>query len=155
MAQEPCLHTPDIFHGRTVAEIRADADARPRYRRLRWVHAVFPPEYKGVAEGSEDRLQLRRIAFEDHPLSERYDLDDLGEVLEVWEILARASPEFSHGVVLRTPPNLRVYGNRWVALDGHCHVSYGRIGWAVWDLACNGGVSYPSSTGWIRPPREP
>lgn len=156
-----CLHTPDFFHGLTAAEIEAELAAqappeprRPRYRRTREVRAVFSPEYRGVAEGSEDRFTLRRIEYTDHPLSERYDLDRPEDVAEVWEILNNRDPDSSHGVVVRRT-NRRGRRCEWAGLDGDCEVGYERLSYAVWDLACNGGLSWPSSTGWVRPPREP
>ncbi|CAO4139545.1 hypothetical protein GPNCGGLF_LOCUS671 [Methylorubrum aminovorans] len=158
MAQELCHHTPDFFHGRTVAEIRADEvvqappePRRARYRRTRVVRATFPPEYKGGAEGSEGTFTLRRIEYSDHPLSEEYALKRPEDVLEVWEILNNQTSDGSHGVVVRRS-NPRTRRRGWYGLDGHCEAGYERLGHAVWDLACNGGLSWASSTGWLRRP---
>ncbi|KQO89679.1 hypothetical protein ASF36_22680 [Methylobacterium sp. Leaf90] len=149
-------YTDDMFRpdGLSLAEIlakeevdRARAKADACLPRPRTVDATVPAEYLPDAEGTYGRFRIRRITWDQHPMS--LGFTPRPGALEIYEILPLDSTRCSHGVILKRGPE---QGGGWDAVDGTCEVWYQYRSWAIWDLAIHGRIVTESASSWIKPP---
>lgn len=155
---EPCTRTPDLFHGRTREQTAALQPPPFQYDRTEVVPALVPPLYRRDADGTNDVLTIRRIAYAENPLSETVQPEDPETILEVWEILDNDDPDMCQGVIFkrRRPATGRVYSSGY---DGICEQSDVRRAYLIWEIAVHSQRFGLSSTGWRKrrypnPPTE-
>lgn len=144
---EPCVNTPDLFHGRTRTQTAALHPPPLKYKAVRRVNSRIPPLYARDAEDTDATYTIRRIEYVDNPLSERVTPEAPETILEVWEILHYCDPDRCQGVLLkrRNPNTGRIM---WCAWDGVCEQGDESLGYLLWEIAYHSCLSWRSSTGW-------
>lgn len=144
---EPCVNTPDLFHGRTRTQTAALHPPPLRYTAVRHARAIVPPEYRDDADGTGGPYTIRRIQYGENPLSLDVTPKDPHEILQVWEILDPRDPDYCCGVLLkrRNPRTGRI---AWCGWDGVYEHSDERLGYAIWEIAYHSRRHGRSSTGW-------